>query len=248
MKKIFSLLTICLTTISIAQTPFKPGCNLPFKEIRVIHTIDKTCPIQGSAIKINKEANLKQNKAKNNFCATGDAKQMKTQDFIDKHQKVIDAGISFGTAASVPLDRSELEKMGEGTLVYFIGYIKHAKYSGPKVGEAVNCKKKGDENADIHIDLIEKKNETDGCMRLTAEMSPHFRPESWNTDNLNEIADRQLKVKITGHLLFDASHGACTDGEDGYRASSWEIHPVYKIEVYVGKKWAPLNEWAQEEE
>ena len=69
MKLLISILTICLMQLSIAQTPFKPGCTLPFNDLKVIHTIDKGCPIHGKAIKQNKEANLKQNKAKNNFCA-----------------------------------------------------------------------------------------------------------------------------------------------------------------------------------
>lgn len=246
MKTFISIFTICTIQVATAQTPFKPGCTLPFNDIKVIHTIDKGCPIQGKAIKQNKEANLKQNKAKNNFCASGEPKQLKVQDFIDKHQMVMDQEISFGGANRVPLDREPLEKIGEGTVVYFIGYIEEVKYSNVSDGEAVNCKKSGAVNNDIHIELIEKKTETEKCQRISAEISPHYRPISWTVENLKEIEHQQLKIKLTGHFFFDASHGACPDSDSGYRASSWEIHPVYRVEVYVNKKWIDLDEWVEE--
>lgn len=249
MKKLFAFTsTVLLSIVFIqAQTPFKPGCKLPFYEIQVKHTIDNTCPVQGKATKTNTKANANQNKVKNNFCAQGEPEPLKVDKAIELHQKVMERGISFGSASQVPEDRSGLSELGEGTVVYFIGYIQHAKYSNVSSGESVNCKKKGAENNDIHIELIEKKTETDDCKRISAEVSPHFRPNQWNVDNLNEISERKFKVKITGQLFFDASHGACPDNEDGYRASSWEIHPVYKIEVYVGKKWISLDEWAEDE-
>ena len=246
MKKISFFLAICLAHIMIAQTPFKPGCTLPFENIKVIHTIDKTCPIQGKKITQNAEANLNQNKIKNNFCASGDAKQVKVVDLVAKHQQVMAEEINFGGANRVPLDRKPLEKLGEGTVVYFIGYISDVKYSNVGSGEAVNCKKKGAENNDVHIELSEVKNETDNCLRISAEISPHYRPTTWTVENLKDIEEKKFKIKITGQLFFDASHGACPDSDAGYRASSWEIHPVYRIEVYVNKKWIDLNEWVEE--
>jgi len=155
-------------------------------------------------------------------------------------------GISFGMANKVPEDRSQLKDLGEGTVVSFTGYINHAKYSNVSSGESVNCKKKGAENNDIHIELTDKKKEEDVCQRISAEISPHYRPEAWNVDNLSEIEEKKIKIRITGQLFFDASHGACPDNEDGYRASSWEIHPVYKVEVYVSKQWIDFHEWADE--
>lgn len=246
MQKIISFIAICAAQIATAQTPFKAGCTLPFKVIKVVHTIDKTCPIQGSPIKINKEANLKQNRAKNNFCATGEAKVVKVKDLVDKHQKVIESGVSFGTPAAVPLDRKVFVDLGEGTVVSFTGYIFHAKVANKSSGEAVNCKRKNEENNDLHLDMIETKTEVDPCQKITAEVSPHFRPESWNVDSFEDLEEKKIKVRLTGHLLFDASHGSCLDSDEGYRASSWEIHPVYRVEVYVGKKWIDLNEWVEE--
>ena len=249
MKKATLLLAtwfINLAIFSQTQTPFKPGCQLPFEEIKVKHNIDKACPIQGKATETNSKANANQNKVKNNFCAEGDPKPFTVANAIALHKKVMDKGISFGTASQVPEDRSGLKELGEGTVVTFTGYIQHAKYSNVSSGESVNCKKKGAENNDIHIELIEKKTEEDVCKRISAEISPHFRPDEWNVDNLSEIEEKKIKVRISGQLFFDASHGACPDNEDGYRASSWEIHPVYKIEVYVNKKWIKFSEWVDE--
>ena len=249
MKTPFLLVLYCISLGSLAQTtsqPFKPGCALPFEEIKVKHNIDKTCPIKGKPTKTNTKANEKQNRIKNNFCASGDPKSMKVQDFIDLHKEVMKKEISFGSASSVPENRTELTNLGEGTVVSFTGYIEHVKYSNVSGGESVNCKKGGVENNDIHIELVETKTEEDACKRISAEISPHYRPETWNVDNLSEVEDKKIKIRLTGQLFFDASHGACPDNEEGYRASSWEIHPVYKIEVYVSKKWIDLHEWLED--
>jgi hypothetical protein len=63
-------------------------------------------------------------------------------------------------------------------------------------------------------------------------------------------------VRITGHLFFDASHRPCrgTSRPSPRRSSSWEIHPVYNIEVCVNtslsgcralddSRWITLDEY-----
>jgi hypothetical protein len=68
-------------------------------------------------------------------------------------------------------------------------------------------------------------------------------------------------VRLAGQLFFDASHFPCNGdephpGESLKRASLWEIHPVYSIDVCstrtrvdcpVGDEaaWVPLDEWLQ---
>jgi hypothetical protein len=47
--------------------------------------------------------------------------------------------------------------------------------------------------------------EDDRCESLNAEISPHFRPETWlDIVGLNIAPKRPLR--ITGQLFFDASH------------------------------------------
>jgi hypothetical protein len=246
MKKqlFFTCFFITINALLYAQPgqPFVPGCALPFQSIAVRRAIDDNCGIQGKGTTGNTAANQLQNAAKNNFCATGTVKNVTVTDLKKLHQKVIDNGIPFGNFQKVPADRSGLKALGEGTLVSFTGYINDVKYSNVDSGEGVNCKETDEKNNDIHIELAKKKNETNKCKRVSAEISPHFRPDDWNVDKLKAVKKAMLKIRITGQLFFDASHTACVDNPSGSRASSWEIHPAYRIEVFVNNQWKDLNE------
>jgi hypothetical protein len=76
-----------------------------------------------------------------------------------------------------------------------------------KKGELVNCKITGAESKDVHIELVKMASEDDACNSVTAEMSPHLRPESWT--DLPGLAIKR-PVRITGPLFFDGSHRPCS--------------------------------------
>src|SRR5262249_2530159 len=96
------------------------------------------------------------------------------------------------------------------------------------------------------------------CASATAEIIPHFRLPLWDrfdTDACtsshvtNPLPVKGLRVRITGQLFFDGSHkpAPCSGppgGHDPLRRSVWEIHPVYKIEVFNGTNFISLEEWA----
>lgn len=246
--KHFLFLIFPISVFSQTGVPFDPGCILPFHDIAVKRSIDDVCGIHGSGTSKNTKANQLQNAAKNNFCATGNVKKMKIRDFISLHNKVMQQQIPFGSYLKVPVDRSQLQKLGEGKLVSFTGYIHSVKYANTSTGEGVNCKEKNAENNDIHMELVEKLNEDNSCNRISAEISPHFRPDAWNVSLLKDVAEQHIRMRITGQLFFDASHGACPDGSTHYRGSSWEIHPVYKIEILVGRSYIQLHEWIHDKD
>ena len=230
---------------------FKPGCVIPFQAIEEEHPIDRDCAIEGAG---SGDAHHAQNKAKNNFCATGQPVEVTVSSFLDLQQAAEDHGIPFGSSKSLPPDRSVLKNLlqrrggttlGEGTKVQLVAFIVDAKNSNVSKGESVNCKKGGKERNDIHISLAKKP--TDAlCKTVTAEMSPHLRPAAWDRENLDTLAHRP--VRITGQLFFDASHKPCTAGKKASpaRASNWEIHPVYKIEVFdvPSSRFISLEDWA----
>lgn len=98
------------------------------------------------------------------------------------------------------------------------------------------------------------------CRSVTAEVIPHFRPVAWDAAT---IATPEVPMRFTGQLFVDASHKVCRDGEpiggQPARFSSWEIHPVYAIDVckFATKSrckvndesvWTPLAEWEEPEE
>ena len=102
--------------------------------------------------------------------------------------------------------------------------------------------------------------EDDRCESLNAEISPHFRPDTWlDIVGLNIHPKRPLR--ITGQLFFDASHQPCrpNNRHSPARFTSWEIHPVYNIEVCQFRStsscplsgttmWIPFDEWVGEDE
>jgi hypothetical protein len=257
-----ALLLLALPAALYAQEgeDFVPGCPLPFAAIAVQHPIDSAgdagCGIEGKAA--SDDPNHAQNRAKNNFCATGDAVTLTQDDFAKLQAAVDTAGIPSGSPKTLPADRKVLHdlyttaggaKVGEGTKVRYVAFVLKAHYSDTKTGEAVNCGESGNEPNDIHIPTVQAPG-ADECQSVTAEMSPHGRPKGWTPQALQKAG---APVRITGQLFFDGSHKPCTPGtpRNPKRIASWEIHPVYAVDVCTAStvaecpidddsKWHPL--------
>jgi hypothetical protein len=119
--------------------------------------------------------------------------------------------------------------------------------TGPNSGESVNCNNGAPSFNDIHIALGSLPS-TQECASVTAEISPHYRPATWDEiGNFEVYSGGKYTVdpgtasrlqahpyRITGQLFFDASHKPCPCGSlkcEPLRSSVWEIHPVYRVEV-----------------
>ena len=92
------------------------------------------------------------------------------------------------------------------------------------------CNIPGNATNDIHIVLMPDPTDTDECHSTTAEMSPHFRPASWTPETLKALGK---PIRVSGQLFYDGSHTPCSGSSrpNPKRASLWEIHPVYALEV-----------------
>lgn len=255
------LLVLCLAASTNAQTKslatFEPSCttpSYPSPPPSKAPAIDTACGVQGAG---GAEAN--QNTAKNNFCASGDPKDMTIADFTNLQQQVNnDPSIPFGDASKdghpkgPATDRAPLQALGEGSLVRMQGYVLLARQEGE---ESVNCGTKVPNDApyhDIHIELVADATTTDECGGIVAEMIPHHRPDSWTADNVAMLINAKLPVRVTGQLFFDSSHLPCDNGaavgDNPKRVSLWEIHPIYAFEVCPGDcssgtGWVPLDVW-----
>jgi hypothetical protein len=226
---------------------FIPAC-MPFNGQKN-PAIDDHCGELGGSSNPAKQA---QSKAKNNLCAAkGPSQPITYQELIDLQAKA-----SAENLKNLK-DRSPLEDLGEGRYVEYVAFIQEAHYSDVKQGEAVNCNIPGDDTNDIHIVLVQNPTD-DPCLSTTAEMIPHYRPASWTDKNL--MAIKEHPVKVRGPLFYDDSHTPCTahSRPNPKRASLWEIHPVYSLEVChmldvdqcrssnKASDWTLLEDWASD--
>jgi len=200
---------------------FEPVCALPFAGVRN-PPIDDHCGIDGGSSNPAKQA---ESRAKNNFCVPTQAPRVITyQELVGLQSQ------SANIPKSIP-DRTMVSKLGEGQYVSYVAFIKDAHYSDVAAGEAVNCNVPGNATNDIHIVLLKDPND-DECLSTTAEMSPHYRPPDWTPENLLK-ASAGHPVRLQGQLFFDGSHTPCHGNSrpNPKRASLWEIHPVYSVDV-----------------
>ncbi|MGC2194133.1 MAG: hypothetical protein WA628_05620 [Terriglobales bacterium] len=236
-------------TPSMAQSDFPDHCGdgspLPFASIEVKHAIDNNC---GPGGKKTASANSKlQNAVKDNFCAGADSKTPEAftpQMLVDlQGQTTIPSGFK-----KEPSDRQPLVDLGEGKLVRMKAFLVEAHHADLGAGETVNCNGGTEAQNDIHM-AMGPTADAQECDSVSAEISPHYRPLSWNEIGHYERYNKSTRkytpdpamaarlqthaYRITGQLFFDASHKVCPCGIacTPVRASLWEIHPVYAIDV-----------------
>ena len=255
MKTLVALLAVAAP--ALAADTFTPPCELPFAAIAKPQSIDQTCGISG--LSTAKPALIAQDTVKNNFCAKGEPVVL-TFDVYPALQAAGEKALG-GPHYVPPLDRTPLQKLfplngqtiGEGTVVTLAGYVEKAHYSDVSEGEGVNCNLKHDADNDIHIPIVATSGANE-CTSVTAEISPHARPEAWTPSNLDKPS---VPLRFTGQLFFDAEHRPCNaegKASGAKRVSVWEIHPVYGVDVCTAaeasqcdagndKVWTPLHTW-----
>jgi len=245
---IIASLLMMVAAFARAQTPFPDHCGtqpLPFSAIQVEHPIDKTCGLQGKPS--SPDPSHLQNQVKNNFCgvpAGGAPEAFTPQMLIDlqKNNHIISG------QGKEPASRTHLKDLGEGKIVRMKAFLIEAHHADLGNGESVNCNGPNEEDNDIHIALGPESG-TQECDSVSAEISSHFRPASWNEIGHFELFNKGTHkftvnpgvasrlqahpLRITGQVFFDASHSPCPCGTTctPVRASGWEIHPIYNIEV-----------------
>jgi len=232
------------TTCSDGSAPRFPGAAT------AIDTGTNNCQLPGIP---NSTADRAQNKAKNNFCPRAESLTVNAT-FMQSLQNSAAPLVPVGAP---PTSRAGLQKLGEGKLATFEGFVMIARQ---ECKESVNCGTtvpNEDAFHDIHISLLEKPKTatTNECTSFVAEMVPHHRPAEWNSCNLDNIAKEKLRVRLTGQLFFDGSHVPCTaagkpQGSNPKRMSLWEIHPIYSFEVCPSGTcetggWQKLEDWSE---
>ena len=234
-----------------AQDQFKPNGN-PFHHFGTATDFDSTCPtVEGSAKPDSGGA--AQNEVKNNFAAKGAVKEITIKDLAFLETEIAkNKDYESWSGLHPPKNRKPFNLKGsdlkEGRLVQITAYIYEAHTADVTGGESVNCgigtskkakhkvkRPEAIESNDIHIALVETKEQTADedaeCESVTAEVIPHFRPAAWDEKLFKSTLQGRL-VRLTGQLMYDSAHKPCNEDEEASpaRQSSWEIHPIYKVE------------------
>jgi hypothetical protein len=265
------LVSFILLPVARAQTTFNLRCH-PFQSFEAKHPVDVSCPGSTGNAQPATSGHALQNLAKNNFCAAGLVIDI-THDGLLQLQHAAEAipGYAGWNRNNLPSSRDPFTQLPgtfkEGMLVRYTGFVYELHAADTTGGESVNCNIKGSEANDIHIAFVASPADAE-CTSITAEMSPHFRPKAWVASKIGpKIAlflrrggkgmanapGRRLS-RVTGQLMFDAAHKPCTGGKanagDPSRASDWEVHPVYAMEVCrtagstcAEKDWQPLDQF-----
>lgn len=243
---LFLGLTLLLATPAFPQASFPDHCpdgsGLPFASIEVNHPIDSSCGLEG-ATSASANSHL-QNKVKNNFCATGTP-----ETFTPEKLTALQASTTVPSGqGKEPSDRKPLQDLGEGKLIRMKAFLLEAHHADLGSGESVNCNGATAALNDVHI-AFGSAADSQECDSVTAEITPHYRPASWTRigdfETYNSTTKRYTPnpaiasrlqahaYRVTGQLFFDASHKPCPCGTTcaPVRATDWEIHPVYNIEV-----------------
>jgi len=157
--------------------------------------------------------------------------------------------------------RNELTSLGEGTNARVVGLLLAVKQEH---GESCNCYLNVvDVTTDNHLVLVNPDviqhnlipananlNQlkaifsTRERQSVTAEFTPRVRAQGHPnfTSQLQSIVDaapqRALLVRITGQLMFDSEH---FHHNPLNRATSWEIHPIMKLEFCPAGKSCAIN-------
>ncbi len=237
---------LLIPRVSNAQK-FGTQCH-PFKTIETVTDSDRECPAQGDSVQGKKPDTYDQDLVKNNFCAPEPVRDITITQLADlQRTTVTQLKVKQGTP---PDDRSVLHsaKLGqfqEGNLVRLTAYVLMAETADyESTGESVNCniglRTPGQSYTkdyvvprnDIHIALA-ARGATDECSSVTAEITPHMRPQDWNETAVSNLKGKL--VRVTGQPMYDGSHHVCVGGKAGKsdpaRQALWEIHPVYNLEV-----------------
>jgi hypothetical protein len=119
-----------------------------------------------------------------------------------------------------------------------VGYVYDVKPGGK---ETCNCHAEDPSNRDTHIELTPGPNQTAESDRVIVEVTPQWRRlmaaagKDWTTSGLKaSILNKYIRVK--GWMFFDAEHehqsfNTEPDGDNNWRATAWEVHPITSMEV-----------------
>lgn len=155
--------------------------------------------------------------------------------FDDLAQLEVPEGVSKKHRSKWPEPTLASVKTEEDKAVKVAGYLLKIKLEGP---ESPNCHLPDKADHDFHIWLANSPDD-DRSDAIVVEITPRMRAvhPGWTSTNLRKLVTNQTQVRISGWVLLDPEH---PDQVGKTRATIWEIHPILKIEAFIGGQWKEL--------
>jgi hypothetical protein len=176
------------------------------------------CPLEGNA---QTEARRRLNRQKNRVTVPAPAE-------ID----------SAGTLAAMLAPGDDRTRWRSDRAASVVGFVFDVK---PGSNETVNCGASGVANTDVHIELTLDAQSTGKRQRVVVEVTPRWREfvatqgRDWSTAALRTQLEGRC-ARFVGWLFFDEEHddeaeNTTPGGDNNWRATAWELHPVTEIDI-----------------
>lgn len=179
------------------------------------------CPLEGSALQTHRQES---NRKKNRVTSPG-------PDDID----------STATLGALLQSGNDETRWSDARGASIVAFVVDVKKGGE---ETVNCGETDSLYRDTHIDVVLDPQDRRKVVRLVVEVTPRWRAfmssqgVNWTTGGLSQALEGRW-ARFTGWLFWDFEHrdeAAHTNpgGDNIWRATAWEIHPVTDINMCPG--------------
>jgi hypothetical protein len=140
------------------------------------------------------------------------------------------------TLDSILAPGNDLDRWNPSQGAVITGYVVKVKAGGP---ETVNCGATDAAHTDTHIEIALEAGDRQGTHRMIVEVTPRIRTilaakgKDWSTKNLQSSLVGH-KILVMGWMMLDKEHCNASEntnpgGVHNWRATCWEIHPVFAL-------------------
>jgi hypothetical protein len=140
------------------------------------------------------------------------------------------------TLDSILAPGNDVDRWNPSQGAVITGYVVKVKAGGP---ETVNCGATDAAHTDTHIEIALVSGDTQGTHHMIVEVTPRIRAmlaakgKDWSTKNLQSSLVGH-KILVMGWMMLDKEHCNASEntnpgGAHNWRATCWEIHPVFAL-------------------